>query len=83
MNNFVTDSATYVGEKVSELTLKVINFLANLGLSMSETSAKIISLLILSIASFLIVKIIQKPIKWLIFVLLMILFVSVVFSLTV
>jgi len=72
-----------IGEKVSFIFGKIITFTANLGLNLNQLQIKIISLIILLVLFFIILKfvnIMKKPVKWSILLLILILILSIIFS---
>lgn len=72
-----TEMFATVGEKFSSIMTNLISFLAKLGLDMSETQGKILNLVILLGLALGIMKVVEKPIKWLFITLIVLLAVSI------
>lgn len=72
--------ASSIGEGIGYATQKVIQFIANLGVSVSSQIAKVISLIIILGGIYITMKLLEKPIKYLILVLLLIVAGSIGYS---
>ena len=73
----------YIGEKVSGVTQKTLEFMVERGIFTSPTTSKIITILIVLVLSYLTIhfaKGLQKPIKWGIIITAIVLILSVLFS---
>ena len=66
-----------IGVWFSDIMIKIIQFLASFGINLTATEGKIASLLIISIIGYLSIKIMEKPIKYIIFALSILLAVSI------
>jgi hypothetical protein len=79
----ILDSFNLIGDKISELTAWIIIQLSNLGASTTDSTAKVINLLLFSILIYGVVKFIsfaRKPIKYIIIILLVFVLVSTLIS---
>ena len=68
------------GTKFSEYTTKLIKFFSDLGLNLNQTQGKILSFLIVLGLLYLVIKTMEKPIKYLFIAGLIILAISIVSS---
>lgn len=66
-----------VGERFSSVMTKLIQSLSELGLNISETGGKILSLLIVLSITYTIFKVVERPIKYIILLLLVALALSI------
>jgi hypothetical protein len=79
----ITDSLGWIGSKLSEATQWIIVQLGNMSVNISPMGAKIINLILLAIILLAFVKLISmanKPLKWIIIILIVILLASTIFS---
>lgn len=77
IKEYIANSGDYIGN----ITAKAISFISSQGLKITPTISKLITILIFLSIIFLIMKIMQKPIKYAIVVILIILSVTIGFSL--
>lgn len=69
-----------VGEYLGIATQKTISFLSKFGVDFSQTQAKIINIVLSLLLIWGILKLVNKPLKWLIIVLLAFLVISSIFT---
>lgn len=81
--NQIKEVGSFFGDKSSLVTQWIIQQVSNLGVSMSQTQAKILNLILALGLLYLFIKVIEiskKPIKWILYILLIILGVSTIIS---
>jgi len=76
-----TQTLTTVGDKFSSSMTWITQKIASLGLSLSSVQSKILNLIVLLTLAFVIAKTIQKPIKWVLVALIIILSASIAITL--
>ena len=71
------NTLTTIGEASSGFMTKVVQFLANLGLTLNNTQGKILNFIIIVGLALAAIKLIHKPIKWIFVILLVLLALSI------
>ena len=66
-----------IGNWFSDIMIKIIQFLASLGINLTEAQGKVVSLLVISIIGYLSIKIVGKPLRYFIVILSILLAVSI------
>lgn len=69
-----------IGDKISEFTQNAVTYIASFGLNINPTIAKLISLFVLLGLSFILIKFLEKPIKYALAIISFILAIAVAFS---
>ena len=70
-----------VGDWFSNLTTDIIKYIASYGYNITNNQGKILTILILSMLTFFVIKVMERPLKWFIGALFIILMISVLVSL--